>query len=89
MISLLTGVSIIHADPQIRPQAPPPVPAPAPPSASNDVEAETDGAEQERTTPSIFLKVDTSTPTLDSLVYQRADFNDYLKLDAKQRLRYR
>jgi len=75
VISLLTGVSIIHADPRIQ--------------TDEGMGVESDGgAEQERTTPSIFLKVDTSTPTLDSLVYQRADFNDYLKLDAKQRLRH-
>lgn len=47
-----------------------------------------DVIEGERKTPSVFLEIGTENPTMESVIFQRPDFNDFHVLDSKRRQQY-
>ena len=50
---------------------------------------EADVIEGERKTPNLFLQLEVDTPNLDTLLYQRSNFNDFHDLEKDRRPIYR
>lgn len=44
--------------------------------------------EGERKTPSVFLEIGTENPNMESVIFQRPDFNDFHVLDSKRRQQF-
>lgn len=54
----------------------------------NVLDFDADVIEGERKTPSVFLEIGAENPTMDSVIFQRNDFNDLHSLDSKRRQQY-
>lgn len=63
--------------------------AAAAPSSSNIMDFEADVIEGERTAPSILIQMDLQSPNLDTLVFQRKNFNDFHLIDMKRKPKFR
>lgn len=63
--------------------------APPPSSSSNVLDFDADVIEGERTAPSILIQMDLQSPNLDTLVFQRKNFNDFHLIDMKRRPKFR
>lgn len=61
----------------------------ATPSSSNVLDFEADVIEGERTAPSILIQMDLQSPNLDTLVFQRKNFNDFHLIDMRRRPKFR
>jgi hypothetical protein len=59
------------------------------PKQSNVLDFEADVIEGERSGPSILIQMDLQAPTLDTLVFQRKNFNDFHAIDMKRKPKYR
>lgn len=60
----------------------------AKPSSPKVLDFDADVIEGERKTPSVFLEIGTENPTMDSVIFNRNDFNDFHALDSKRRQQY-
>ncbi len=56
---------------------------------SNILDFDADVIEGERTGPSILVQMDLQTPNLDTLVYQRKNFNDFHVIDMRRKPKFR
>lgn len=61
----------------------------AKPPANNVLDFEADVIEGERTAPSILIQMDLQSPNLDTLVFQRKNFNDFHLIDVKRKPKFR
>lgn len=59
------------------------------PSSSNVLDFEADVIEGERMAPSILIQMDLQSPNLDTLVFQRKNFNDFHLIDMRRRPKFR
>ncbi len=57
--------------------------------STNVLDFEADVIEGERTAPSILIQMDLQSPNLDTLVFQRKNFNDFHSIDMKRRPKFR
>lgn len=55
----------------------------------NVLDFEADVIEGERSSPSILIQMDLQSPNIDTLVFQRKNFNDFHQIDMKRRSKYR
>lgn len=56
---------------------------------SNILDFDADVIEGERSGPSIMVQMDLQAPNLDTLVFQRKNFNDFHVIDMKRKPKYR
>lgn len=56
---------------------------------SSILDFDADVIEGERTGPSILIQMDLQAPNLDTLVFQRKNFNDFHQLDMKRKPKFR
>jgi len=61
----------------------------APTKTPNVLDFEADVIEGERSSPSILIQMDLQSPNIDTLVFQRKNFNDFHQIDMKRRSKYR
>jgi hypothetical protein len=57
------------------------------PKGNNVLDFEADVIEGDRKAPELFLQTDVQRPALDTILYQRADFNDFHAVDSRLRPR--
>lgn len=57
--------------------------------SSNILDFDADVIEGERSGPSIMVQMDLQAPNLDTLVFQRKNFNDFHAIDMKRKPKYR
>ena len=57
--------------------------------AANVLDFEDDVIEGERAAPSLFVQMDIQAPKMDSLMFQRKNFNDYHGIDKYRKPKYR
>ena len=55
---------------------------------SNVLDFEGEVIEGEKRRPDLFMQTNTQDLTLDNILYQRNDFNDFLSVEAKRRPRH-
>jgi hypothetical protein len=65
-----------------------PLPSSAP-KTSNILDFDADVIEGERSGPSILVQMDLQAPNLDTLVFQRKNFNDFHLIDMRRKPKYR
>jgi hypothetical protein len=58
-------------------------------TSSNVLDFEADVIEGERTAPSILIQMDLQSPNLDTLVFQRKNFNDFHLIDMRRKPKFR
>jgi hypothetical protein len=56
---------------------------------SNVLDFEADVIEGERVAPSLFVQMDLGAPKLDTLMFQRKNFNDFHSIDMRRKPKYR
>jgi hypothetical protein len=56
---------------------------------TNVLDFEAEVIEGERKTPQLFLQMDVGTPTIDTLLYRRTNFQDFQVNDAKRKPKFR
>lgn len=61
----------------------------APKSKSNVLDFEADVIEGERVAPNLFVQMDLGSPNMDTLMFQRKNFNDFHAIDMKRKPKYR
>jgi hypothetical protein len=61
----------------------------APKLKSNILDFEADVIEGERVAPNLFVQMDLGAPNMDTLMFQRKNFNDFHAIDMKRKPKYR
>jgi hypothetical protein len=56
---------------------------------SNVLDFEADVIEGERVAPNLFVQMDLGAPKMDTLMFQRKNFNDFHSIDMKRKPKYR
>lgn len=62
---------------------------PAPSRQSNVLDFDADVIEGERSGPNLLVQLDLQAPGLDTLVFQRKNFNDFHVIDMKRKPKFR
>lgn len=96
MLFLLLVCGIVHAEAPKKDPAPKKEQAAAPKAAVKAagvnpqvLDFDSDVIEGERKSPDLFLQLQVDTPNLDTLLYQRQDFNDFHSVQKSRRPLYR